>query len=125
MTYANLNVSVATESIPPGLLVGGVDTHKDTHYAAVLDEHGRLIDAPQFPARDQGYRDLLAWMQAHGDITAIGVESTGSFGAALARHLTGAGMHVVEVNKPNRSARRRDGKSDRLDAEQIALAVLA
>jgi transposase len=31
---------------------------------------------------------------------------------------------MVEVNRPNRQARRMDGKSDRLDAEQIARSVL-
>ena len=52
------------------------------------------------------------------------MESTGSFGATLTRALTGAGKRVVEVNRPNRLARRMDGKSDRLDAEQVARAVL-
>jgi transposase len=63
-------------------------------------------------------------MRRHGQIAAIGVESTGSFGATLTRALTKAGERVVEVNRPNRLARRLDGKSDRLDAEQIARAVL-
>ena len=63
-------------------------------------------------------------MRRHGTVQAIGVESTGSFGATLTRYPTGAGMRVVEVNRPNRIARRMDGKSDRLDAEQIARAVL-
>jgi transposase len=63
-------------------------------------------------------------LRPHGPVAAIGVESTGSFGAALTRALTGAGEKVVEVNRPNRVARRMDGKSDRLDAEQIARAVL-
>jgi transposase len=67
---------------------------------------------------------LLAWMRGHGQIRAIGVESTGSFGATLTRALTRAGERVVEVNRPNRLARHMDGKSDRLDAEQIARAVL-
>ena len=57
-------------------------------------------------------------------IQAIGVESTGSFGATLTRALTKAGEQVVEVNRPNRLARRLDGKSDRLDSEQIARAVI-
>jgi transposase len=105
-------------------VVGGVDTHKHTHYAAVIDQHGRLLGHQQFPANDGGYRALLAWMRTHGPLEAIGVESTGSFGATLTRALTAAGEHVIEVNPPNRIARRMDGKSDRLDAEQIARAVL-
>lgn len=105
-------------------VIGGVDTHKHTHYAAAIDDQGRLLGHQEFPANDPGYRALLTWLQGHGPIQAIGVESTGSFGATLTRALTAAGEHVVEVNRPNRQARRMDGKSDRLDAEQIARAVL-
>ncbi len=64
------------------------------------------------------------WLRGHGALVAIGVESTGSFGATLTRFLTAQAAKVVEVNRPNRLARRMDGKSDRLDAEQIARAVL-
>lgn len=109
---------------PVSQVIGGVDTHKHTHYAAVVDDHGRLLGHREFPANDHGYRDLLAWMRIHETIVAIGVESTGSFGATLTRFLTAQGVRVVEVNRPNRLARRMDGKSDRLDAEQIARAVL-
>jgi len=105
-------------------VIGGVDTHKHTHYAAAIDDHGRLLGHREFPATDPGYQALLVWMRRHGSVRAIGVESTGSFGATLTRALTAAGQRVVEVNRPNRLARHMDGKSDRLDAEQIARAVL-
>jgi transposase len=106
-------------------VIGGVDTHKHTHYAAAIDENGRLLGHREFPADARGYGALLRWMRSHGRIVSIGVESTGNFGAALTRSLAEAGEAVVEVNKPNRQARHLDGKSDRLDAEQIARAVLA
>ena len=105
-------------------VIGGVDTHKRTHYAAAVDDQGRLLGHREFPANDHGYQDLLEWMRGRGDVVAIGVESTGSFGATLTRALTKAGVQVVEVNRPNRLVRRMDGKSDQLDAEQIARAVL-
>jgi transposase len=105
-------------------VIGGVDTHKHTHYAAVIDGNGRLLGHQEFPATDPGYAQLLGWMRWHGQVEAVGVESTGSFGATLTRSLTQAGVRVVEVNRPNRAARRMDGKSDRLDAEQIARSVL-
>jgi transposase len=108
----------------PTMVIGGVDTHKHTHYAAALDGQGRLLGHQQFPATDRGYQSLRAWLRGHGNVEAIGVESTGSFGATLTRALTKAGEQVVEVNRPNRLARHLDGKSDRLDAEQIARAVL-
>jgi transposase len=105
-------------------VIGGVDTHKHTHYASAIDSHGQFLAHQEFPATDAGYRALRAWLHEHGDVDAIGVESTGSFGATLTRYLTAAGEQVIEVNRPNRIARRMDGKSDRLDAEQIARAVL-
>jgi transposase len=105
-------------------VIGGVDTHKHTHYAAAVDDRGRLLGHAEFPANDAGYRQLLTWLRRHGHVQSIGVESTGSFGATLTRALTSAGERVVEVNRPNRLARHMDGKSDRLDAEQIARAVL-
>ncbi len=112
------------EAAPAPIVIGGVDPHKLTHYAAAVDDHGRLLGHREFPASDSGYRQLLSWLRGQGQVQAIGVESTGSFGATLTRALTAAGERVVEVNRPNRIARHMDGKSDRLDAEQIARAVL-
>jgi len=112
---------MTTEAIT---VIGGVDTHKHTHYAAAVDEHGRLLGHQEFPATEHGYQALLSWLRRHGHVLALGVESTGSFGATLTRALTKAGERVIEVNRPNRLARRMDGKSDCLDAEQIARAVL-
>jgi predicted nuclease with RNAse H fold len=54
-----------------------------------------------------------------------GVEGTGSYGAALARHLRAAGVEVIEVNAPDKATRRRRGKTDTLDAEAAARAVLS
>ena len=113
-----------TTTAPTVTVIGGVDTHKHTHYAAAIDDQGRLLGHCEFPATDPGYQALLLWMRGHGEIRSIGVESTGSFGATLTRALTKAGVTVVEVNRPNRVARRMDGKSDRLDAEQVARSVL-
>jgi transposase len=110
--------------INPPSVIGGVDTHKYTHHAAVIDDQGRLLGDQGFPATAAGYGELLTWIRSHGQVQAIGVESTGSYGATLTRLLTGAGERVIEVNRPNRQARRADGKSDRLDAEQIARSVL-
>jgi transposase len=117
--------SAAASAAPEVTVIGGVDTHKHTHYAAAVDSHGRLLGHREFPANDRGYDALLGWLRAHGMVQAIGVESTGSFGATLTRSLTGAGVLVVEVNRPDRAARRQHGKSDRLDAEQIARSVLS
>jgi transposase len=53
------------------------------------------------------------------------VEGTGTYGAGLARHLTAAGVQVLEIDRPNRQRRRRNGKSDPSDADPAARAVLA
>lgn len=107
----------------PGIY-GGVDTHKDVHVAAVVDQTGRIRDVASFPATTTGHRQLLGWMRRHGEVVRVGVEGTGSYGAGLARHLAGAGVEVVDVNRPNRQARRRRGKSDTVDAEAAARAAL-
>jgi transposase len=46
----------------------------------------------------------------------IGVEATGSDGAGLARWLRAHGQLGIEVDRPDRAARRRQGKADDLDA---------
>lgn len=85
-------------------VIGGVDTHKHTHYAAAIDTSGRLLGHREFPANDRGYVALLSWLRSHGEVVSIGVESTGSFGTTLARFLTAAAVQVVEVNRPDRAA---------------------
>jgi len=108
-----------------GRVVGGVDTHKDLHVAAVLDEHDRVLGTQCFAATRQGYRQLLHWMQSFGEIWRIGVESTGTYGAGLLRHLQAAGVEVLEVTVPDKQDRRRRGKDDDLDAQNAAHAALA
>jgi transposase len=111
---------------PERRVTGGVDTHADVHVAAVLDSvTGRCLGVESFPADTAGYSALHRWMAAHGLIDAVGVESTGAWGAGLARHLASIGVIVVEVDRPDRSARRLEGKSDPLDAQAAARAVLS
>ena len=106
-------------------VIGGVDTHKHTHHAAVIGQNGELLGDREFGSDAGGEAELLAWLRSWGQVMAVGIAGNGFYGAAPTRHLTSAGVRVVEVNRPNRAARRADGKSDRLDAEQAARAVLA
>lgn len=107
------------------LVVGGVDTHGDTHHAAVLDQVGGLLGDASFPATGVGYAALLAWLRSFGWVRVVGVEGTGSYGAGLARYLTAAGIAVVEVDRPDRKTRRSKGKSDPIDAVSAARAALS
>jgi transposase len=106
-------------------IIGGIDTHKDIHVAAVVDATGGLLGTEQFSTTRAGYRQLLAWMRRFGELRCVGVEGAGSYGAGVLRHLTAAGVAVVEVDRPDRAERRRKGKSDTLDAEAAARAALA
>jgi transposase len=107
------------------VVVAGVDTHLDTHHAAVLTLTGQVVADAAFPATAAGYRRLLDWVAAHGVIDRIGVELTGSYGAGLTRHLLAAGVTVLEVNTADRATRARRGKDDRTDAIAAAGKILA
>jgi transposase len=106
-------------------VIVGVDTHSDVHVAAVITALGALLDTAHFPATAAGYRALVGWVGSFGVLRRAGVEGTGSYGAALARHLRAAGVEVIEVNAPDKATRRRRGKTDTLDAEAAARAVLS
>jgi transposase len=106
-------------------ITGGVDTHKDTHTAAAVDSAGRVLGSEQFEANAAGYRRLLVWLRSFGVLVLVGVEGTGAYGAGLARYLREQDVSVVEIDRPDRKARRWQGKSDPVDAEAAARAALA
>ncbi|WP_225859478.1 IS110 family transposase [Streptomyces albicerus] len=110
---------------PAGEVVLGVDTHRDAHVAAVLSVMGTVLATDEFPATAAGYRDLLKWARKLGAVRRAGVEGTGSFGASLSRYLLAQGIDVFDVNWMDRADRRRRGKSDPLDAQNAARAVLS
>lgn len=106
-------------------VVLGVDTHLDVHVGVALDHLGRYLDTFSVPTTKKGYEDLLAWAKSLGALRCAGVEGTSSYGAGLARSLRAVGIEVMEVERPKRRHRRRNGKSDTRDAEAAARAVLA
>ena len=106
-------------------VVIGVDTHKDQHVAVAIDERGVRLGEKHVSVATCGYEELERWSCNLGEIHSFGVEGTGSYGAGVARLLTGRGYTVIEVNRPDRSVRYRKGKSDPTDAEMAARAVLA
>jgi transposase len=105
-------------------VIAGVDAHTDEHHLAVVDMQGRLLGTTAFATTAEGYAGLISWMRGHGKIDRIGVESTGVYAAGLVRALLADGIRVVEVNQPHPHARQRLGKSDPIDAELAARALI-
>ncbi len=105
--------------------VVGVDTHKQSHTAAMVDRLGGVSETLEFGADPAGYRMVLDWVAARGEIRVWGVEGTGSYGAELTGFLQNCGERVVEVERPGRPARRNGAKSDAIDAIRAARQVLA
>jgi transposase len=106
-------------------VVLGVDTHLDFHVVVALDRRGRCLGELKVPTTKKGYGELVRWAEGFGPVGCAGIEGTSSYGAGLVRHLKAIGISVVEVERPKRRHRRRNGKSDPIDAEAAARAVLA
>ena len=106
-------------------IIIGVDTHKHVHAAVAVDALGTRLGTVTVPVGERGYQTLEAWARSLGAVRAFGVEGTGSYGAGLSRFLRGQGHAVLEVNRPDRRLRHGKGKSDPLDAESAARAVLS
>lgn len=113
------------EIITSDAVVIGVDTHKDLHVAVALSGLGTRLGEASTPTTADGYRRLAEWARRQGAVHAFGIEGAGSYGAGLSRALSAQGFRVIEVNRPNRQLRRQRGKSDIVDAEAAARAVLA
>ncbi len=109
-------------------VVVGVDSHKEWVAAAAVDELGRTLEVRRFANDSRGHDEVLAWVQSNPDVTRIGIEGSGVYGAALARALMAAGEDVREV-PPTLTFRERrrngsHGKSDPVDAVAIARVVV-
>ena len=103
----------------------GVDTHLNLHVGALISNAGKCLGTLSVTADAAGYLKLIAWARSFGSLHRAGVEGTGTYGAGLARSLREDEVQVLEVNRPDRAARRSRGKSDPTDAENAARAVLS
>ncbi len=102
----------------------GIDVHKRTHAAALLDERGGELGVLTFANSPTGYRRLIGWLADRDAAEAvIGVESPGSYGRCLVAALAAAGHEVLHVPawRTHRERRREGpGKTDPGDALAIA-----
>jgi transposase len=107
-------------------VVIGVDTHKDTHTAAVLDTRtGGVLARVTINTDPDGYAELVTLAEQHSGLRAWALEGSGGYGAGLSRHLSDIGELVIELDRPQRPARRAGAKSDSIDAERAARDALA
>jgi transposase len=106
-------------------VIVGVDTHKHIHVAVALSWAGERLGDLTVAADPGGYEQLLDWAQAFGVVWCFGVEGCGSYGQGLVGALRRHDQRVVEAGRPDRRDRRERGKSDPIDAENAARAVLA
>jgi len=106
-------------------VIVGVDTHKYVHVAVALDANGGVIGSGNFTADAFGYEQLVDWAVAFGKQIVFAIEGTGSYGAGLTSAVRRRQVGVIEVMRTDRRDRRLRGKSDTLDAENAARAVLA
>ncbi|MXG92224.1 transposase, partial [Nocardioides flavescens] len=106
-------------------VVIGVDTHVDTHSAAIVDARtGAVLDETTVEATARGYAELVEFADAHLDNGAAlrfwAIEGTSAHGAGLTRHLQASEEVVIELDRPERTRRRHGAKSDPLDAIRAA-----
>jgi transposase len=107
-------------------VVIGVDTHKDTHTAAVVDARtGGVLARATVTTDPDGYAELLELAEQHSGLRAWAMEGTGGYGAGLARHLAQGSELVIELDRPKRPTRKAGAKSDPIDAERAARDALA
>lgn len=105
----------------------GVDTHRDTNTAAVVDAAtGAALADLQCTTDALGYKRLLAFANRHSNARRVwAIEGTGSYGSGLTTFLLERGEWVVEFDRPARPARRNGAKSDDLDAVRAAREALS
>ena len=105
----------------------GIDTHRDSHTAAVVDAvTGAVVAVCDSPANPVAFKRLLRFARLHSAERRVwAIESSGSYGAGLTVFLLEHAEHVVEVDRPARPARRNGAKSDELDAVRAAREALS
>jgi transposase len=108
--------------------VVGIDPHKRTLSASVLDERGGLVATRHFKVSGEGHRAFEQWALGFGPVARWGVESASGIGRHTAVFLCGRGHDVRDccaTRTAEHNRRRRQGKSDALDSERIARETLA
>lgn len=105
----------------------GVDTHRDSNTAAVIDAvTGAVVATTECPTDATGYKRTLRFALKHAEGRLVwAIEGSGSFGSGLTTYLLQQGYWVVEIDHPSRPARRNGAKTDEIDAVRAAREALS
>ncbi len=113
------------------MIVVGAGTHKDTHTAVAVDgATGQALGELTAPARRRGHVAHLDWARglADGDELVWAIEDCRHVSGGLERFLVDAGERVVRIPPKlmgaSRKGARTRGKSDPIDATNVARAAL-
>ena len=103
----------------------GVDTHTDTHTAAIVAATGAVLATLTVESTEEGYGQLLDALLAHapGPRVAWAIEGTASYGSGLSRELSAADAEVIEIRAAARARGR--AKNDTNDAVDMARTALS
>lgn len=106
----------------------GIDPHKKTLTATVLDGRGGTVATASFKVSGVGHRALEEWATGFGPVRRWGIEGASALGRHTAIFLIERGYDVRDVcptRTAEQSRKRRQGKTDRLDSLRIAREVQA
>jgi transposase len=107
-------------------LLVGIDTHAASHTYAIIDAAtGALAEHREFPTNPAGLRRAQDWINRRTDSHSLLVliDGAGSYGAVLAERLITAGFDIAEAPDVPKQVRHASGKSDTIDAAEIARAA--
>jgi transposase len=106
----------------------GIDPHKKTLTATVLDGRGGTVATASFKVSGVGHRALVEWATGFGTVRRWGIENASGLGRHTAMFLIERGCDVRDVcptRTAEQSRKRRQGKTDALDSLRIAREVQA
>ena len=111
------------------MIVIGADTHKRTHALAAVDGGtGRLRGVREIAASEAGHLDALRWARGLDEDRVWAIEDCRHVSRRLEQALIAVGERVVRVAPhrmgASRRGERKPGKSDEIDAQAVARAVV-
>ncbi len=111
------------------MVVIGVDTHKASHALAAVDEGtGRVRGTSEIKATEPGHLAAVKWARGLDPERVWAIEDCRHVSGRLEQALIAAGERVVRVAPKMMGASRRGererGKSDQIDAQAVARAVV-